>query len=80
MISKKHKKSCTILNYIEFFIILASAVTGCVSISTFNYLVGIPIGIAIFVVGLIIWAKNREIKKYNTQVYNLISVQQITRL
>ena len=80
MISKKHKKTCTILNYIEFFIILAFAVTGCVSISTFNYLVGIPIGIAIFVVGLIIWAKNREIKKYNTQVYNLISVQQITRL
>ena len=78
--SKKHKKTCRILNYIEFFIILAFAVTGCVSISTFNYLVGIPIGIAIFVVGLIIWAKNREIKKYNTQVYNLISVQQITRL
>ena len=50
--SKKHKKTCRILNYIEFFIILAFAVTGCVSISTFNYLVGIPIGIAIFVVGL----------------------------
>ena len=50
--SKKHIKTCRILNYIEFFIILAFAVTGCVSISTFNYLVGIPIGIAIFVVGL----------------------------
>ena len=28
LMSKKHKKSCTVLNYIEHLLILASAVTG----------------------------------------------------
>ena len=36
--SKKHKKVCTTLNYIEIFLILASTNTGCVSISAFIYL------------------------------------------
>ena len=36
--SKKHKKVCTTLNYIEIFLILASINTGCVSISAFVYL------------------------------------------
>ena len=27
---KKHKKVCTTLNYIEEFLILASAITGCI--------------------------------------------------
>ena len=31
IISKKHKKVCTTINYIEHFLILASATTGCVS-------------------------------------------------
>ena len=35
LISKKHKKVCTTLNYIEQFLILGSTSTGCVSISTF---------------------------------------------
>ena len=34
-ISKKHKKICTTLNYIEQFPILAFAITGCISISAF---------------------------------------------
>ena len=40
LISKKHKKLCKILNYIEHFIlnILAFTVTGCVSISAFLFL------------------------------------------
>ena len=46
MISKKHKKVSTILNYTEHFLILASAITGCVSISAFACLVGIPIEIS----------------------------------
>ena len=45
LMSKKHKKICTTLNYIEQFLILASTITGCVSISAFASLVGIPIGI-----------------------------------
>ena len=50
--SKKHKKAFTILNYIEHPLILASAVTGCVSISAFASLVSIPIGIATSAIGL----------------------------
>ena len=44
--SKKHQKACSALNYIQHLLILAFAATGCVSISTFASLVGIPIGIA----------------------------------
>ena len=44
LISKKHKKVSTTLNYIENFLISTSAITGCVSVSAFASLVGIPIG------------------------------------
>ena len=50
--SKKHKKFCMTLNYIEYLLILASVVTGCVSISAFASLVGVPIGITSSAVGL----------------------------
>ena len=43
--SKNHKKFCTTLNLIEHLLILGSKITGCVSISDFALLVGIPIGI-----------------------------------
>ena len=36
--SKKHKKVCASLKYIEHLLILASAVTGCVLISAFGSL------------------------------------------
>ena len=45
--SKIYKKVCTTLSYIEHFLILASAITGCASISSFTSLVGIPKGIMI---------------------------------
>ena len=35
LMSKKHKKACKTLNYIEYFLILASVVTRCISISAF---------------------------------------------
>ena len=54
MLSKKYKKVCTSLNYIEP--ILTSVVAGCVSISVFLSLVGIPIGTTISPVGLNICA------------------------
>ena len=41
LMSKKHKKVCATLNYIEHFLILGSTITGCVSISSFASLVGI---------------------------------------
>ena len=30
LMSRKHKKVCTTLKYIELFLILASAITGCI--------------------------------------------------
>ena len=52
LMSRKHKKVCTTLNYIEHFLILASTITGCISISTFASLLGIPIGIMSSAIGL----------------------------
>ena len=43
LMSRKHKKVCTTLNYIEHFLTLAFTVTGCISISAFASLLGIPI-------------------------------------
>ena len=54
---------CTTLNYIEHFLILGSAVTGCVSISAFSSLVGIPIVITSSAVGLKICVITAAIKK-----------------
>ena len=45
LMSKRYKKVCTTLNYIEHFLVLGSTVTGCILISAFAYLVGISIGI-----------------------------------
>ena len=62
--SRKHKKVCTTLNYIEHFLILASAIAGCISISAFVSLLGIPIGITSSVVGLKICAVTAGIQMY----------------
>ena len=45
LMSKKHKKVCTNLNYSEHLLILASTITGRTSISAIASLIGIPIGI-----------------------------------
>ena len=64
--SKNHKKVYTILNYIEHFLILASTVTGCSSISGFASLLGIPIGITSLAIQLKICAIAVGIKKYKS--------------
>ena len=64
--SKKHKKVCTTLNYIEYFLILASAITGCISISAFTSLIRIPIGITSSAIGVKICAIAAGIKKYKS--------------
>ena len=61
--SRKHNQVCTTLNYIEHFLILASAVTRFISISAFVSLVGIPLGIMSSVIGLKIFAIAAGIKK-----------------
>ena len=52
LMSKKYKKVCTTLNYIAHFLILASTITGCVSIFAFTSLLGIAIGITSSALGL----------------------------
>ena len=55
MISKKHKKVFLTLNYIKNLLILASVVTGCVYLSAFTSLVGIPVCIGSSVAALKIY-------------------------
>ena len=52
LISKKHKNIYRVLNYIDYLLIVTSTITGCVSISAFAFLIGIPIGITISAFGL----------------------------
>ena len=52
LMSKKHKKICTTLSYIKHFLILLFTITGCVSISPFASLIGVPIGITSSAIGL----------------------------
>ena len=63
---KKHKKVCGVLNYIEHLLILVSTVTGCVSISDFSSLVGIPVGITSSAIGLEICVVTAGMKKYKS--------------
>ena len=56
LMSKKHKKLCRVLNYIDHLLVVMSTITGCGSVSGFSSLVGIPIGITSSVIGLKICA------------------------
>ena len=64
--SKKHKKVCRILNYIDRSLIVISAITGCIFISAFASLVGIPIGISSYTTGLKTCVITAGIKKYKS--------------
>ena len=66
--SRKHKKFCTTLIYIEHFLVLASTFTGCFSISAFVSLLCIPIENKNSALGLKICEKAAEIKKYKTVI------------
>ena len=65
MISKKHKKSCTTLDYIEHFLVLASSIIESISISAFASTIVITIGITSSLIGLKIYTITAGIKKYN---------------
>ena len=52
LMSKKHKKVYRNLTYIDHFLVSASSITGCVSVSALASLVVIPTGITSFMVGL----------------------------
>ena len=66
LMSRRYKKVCTGLNYIEHFVDLASTVTGCISISAFASLLGIPIGITSSAIGLKTCAIAAIIKRYKS--------------
>ena len=66
--SKKHKKVCATLNYIEHFLILTYTVNECVSISVFASSIGIPIGIKSSATELKICAITAGIKKYKSMI------------
>ena len=63
LMSKKQKKICTTLNYIEHFFVLTCKITGCISISTSASLLGIPIEITSSAIGLKIFAIAGRIKR-----------------
>ena len=64
--SKKHKKSCDVLNYIHHLLIVVSTITGCISISVFDSSVRIPIGIMSSATGLKICVRTARIKRYKS--------------
>ena len=66
--SKKYKKIGKHLNYVKYLIILASTVTGCVSISAFASLVAV--GIASSAIEIKICAITAGIKKCNSILKN----------
>ena len=66
LISENYKKICATLNYIQHFLILASTITGVISISAFASLLGIPIGITSSAIGLKICAIAAGFKTYKS--------------
>ena len=66
LMSRKRNKVCTTLSFIEHFLILAFTITGCISISAFASLLGIPIKITSSAIGLKICAITAGIKKYKS--------------
>ena len=62
--SKKHRKACTAWNYIEHLPIVASAITGYVSIYPFASLVVMNIDITSSAKGLKIYVITAAIKNY----------------
>ena len=52
LMNNKRKMVCKTIDYIEHFLILVSTVTGRISISTFDSLAGVSIGIMSSAIGL----------------------------
>ena len=66
LMKKKHKKVCRVLNYIDHSLIVIFTITGCVSISVFASLIGIPIGITSSAIGLKFCVITAGIKNYKS--------------
>ena len=66
LMSQKQNMVFRTINYIEHFLILGTTITGCISISAFASLVGIPVGITSSSIGLKICAKTEAISRYKS--------------
>ena len=66
LISEKYKRTCKYLNYVEYFLILVSTVTGCVSISAFTSLVCVTVGITSSAFRIKFMKSLLELKKYKS--------------
>ena len=66
LLSKKHENVFRVFNYIDQSLIVISTITGCVSISAFASLVGIPIGITSSAIGFKICVITAGIKRYKS--------------
>ena len=66
LMSKKHKKVCKVMDYIEHLLIAISTITGCVSTSAFASLVGISKGITSSAIGVNICVITIGIKRHNS--------------
>ena len=62
--TQKHKKVREVLNYLDHLLVVISTITGCVFISVFASLVGIPIEITSSAIGLKISVITTRIKTY----------------
>ena len=69
LMSKRYKKTCKYLNYVGNLILLASKITGFVSISGFASLIAIPVGITSSAVGIRIFAITAGIKWMKLTVF-----------
>ena len=65
-VSKKYKKVCTIVNYIDHLLTLACTITGCISISHFASFIGIPREITSSAIELKLCAITAGIQKYKS--------------
>ena len=68
LMSEKYIKTCKYSNYVDHLPILASTVTGCVSISSFASLVCVPVGVTISLIGINICTITAGIKKYKSVI------------
>ena len=66
LINKKEKKVCRILKYTEHLLILASTLSGCVSIFSVASLIGVPVGMS----------SSAIIKKFSVMLYELKIISQ----
>ena len=66
LISEKYKKRYKHLNYAENLLILSLAITACIWIASFAWLVFVPNGIASSTIAIKICAATAEIKQYKS--------------